>query len=200
MLTQQHIMSLPLSARQVTYVWIGGNKELRSKCRTIFTIKPLTLKDIPAWDYDGSSTKQATSDNSEILLKPQAVFGDPFRHGGYLVMCDTYKPNWTPHPTNQRVGAEAIFNQKLDEEPWFGIEQEFFFFNKKKNKPASFDETEKYGQGQFYCSVGASNCYQRPIMEVFYRAALYAGLKISGINAESSSITMGISSWSLFGC
>jgi len=39
-------------------------------------------------------------------------------------------------------------------------------------------------QGQYYCSIGASNCIGRDVLEAFYRAALYADLKISGTNVE----------------
>ena len=39
-------------------------------------------------------------------------------------------------------------------------------------------------QGQYYCSAGANNAFGRPIAEAHYRACLYAGITISGINAE----------------
>ena len=182
-------LPLPKDVIQVTYVWIGGNMELRSKSKTL--VGKFDKNNLPTWDYDGSSTEQATGDNSEVLLKPQAVFNDPFRPGGYLVMCDTYKPDWTPHPDNKRYEAMEVFTKGEKHEPWFGIEQEFYFMKKGTKMPAGFPETGIAApQGQYYCSVGASNCYHREIMEMFYRSALYAGLKISGINAE-----VGISQW-----
>merc|ERR1712222_4598 len=36
----------------------------------------------------------------------------------------------------------------------------------------------------YYCSVGSQNAYGRHVAEAHYRACLYAGLDISGINAE----------------
>jgi len=39
-------------------------------------------------------------------------------------------------------------------------------------------------QGPYYCSVGAENAFGRPIVEAHYRCCLYAGIAISGINAE----------------
>jgi hypothetical protein len=39
-------------------------------------------------------------------------------------------------------------------------------------------------QGPYYCAVGAGKVVQRDIVEAHYRACLYSGVKISGINAE----------------
>jgi glutamine synthetase len=39
-------------------------------------------------------------------------------------------------------------------------------------------------QGPYYCSVGANNCFGREVSEAHYRCCLYAGIKISGTNAE----------------
>ena len=65
------------------YVWIGGyDYDLRSKSLTIPWNKKeseITLKDLPIWNYDGSSTNQANGDNSEVLLAPVAIYNDPFR-------------------------------------------------------------------------------------------------------------------------
>ena len=38
--------------------------------------------------------------------------------------------------------------------------------------------------GPYYCGVGANKVYGREVMEAHYRACLYAGVKISGTNAE----------------
>lgn len=169
-----HILALPLeNVMQSTYVWIDGNYKLRSKSRTLNINEP-----IPDWDFDGSSTNQAPNDKTEILLKPIAKFKDPFRNNGLLILCDTYNLDGTPQKTNNRNEANKIFEGKKEEEPWFGIEQEFFLLHKK------FNIHHMKPQGPYYCSVGTENCLNRNIMEYFYRAALYAGIKVSGINAE----------------
>ena len=41
--------------------------------------RPLKVTDLKVWNYDGSSTGQADGHNSEVLLKPRAIFNDPFR-------------------------------------------------------------------------------------------------------------------------
>ena len=53
-------------------------------------------------------------------------------------MCDTYTPDNEPLPNNHRVKAVETFNRGLEEEPWFGLEQEYFLFNPITNKPMGF--------------------------------------------------------------
>ena len=168
---------LPIKQYQATYIWIDGNNTLRSKSKTINKGDK-----IPMWDFDGSSTNQAPNDKTEIHLLPVAKFKDPFRADGLLVLCETYMPNGEPHITNKRYEANKIFEKKKNLKPWFGIEQEFFILNPNIKKKLSLNTFEP--QGKYYCSVGTDKVLNRQIMELFYRAALYAELKISGINAE----------------
>ena len=70
----------------VEYVWLGGENELRSKTRVLdFSNGDIN---IPKWNYDGSSTKQAEGSDSEVILYPHTVFRCPFRRNGdnYLVI------------------------------------------------------------------------------------------------------------------
>ena len=38
--------------------------------------------------------------------------------------------------------------------------------------------------GPYYCAVGTGNVYGREIVEAHYKACIFAGVKISGTNAE----------------
>ena len=158
------------------YVWIGGENELRSKARTLSISHDQTLKpeDLPDWNYDGSSTKQAQGSDSEVIIKPRAIYPCPFRKGiNILVMCDTYKPDGTPIFNNHRHKAKELFDQKLDEKPWYGIEQEFFMINRKTGKPLGFpQEGNPNPQFQYYCSVGAGNAIGRELIDQHYQACL----------------------------
>jgi glutamine synthetase len=163
-------------------VWIGGNYELRSKTRVLDKIVE-SVDDLSVWNFDGSSTSQAEGNDSEVIIKPRALFNDPFRGGdNKLVLCDTYKPNGEALFNNHRIWAKEIFDQKLEEEPWFGLEQEYFMIDPRTMKPLGYDETKK--QGQYYCSVGSENSFGRHIAEYHLKACMIAGVKLSGINAE----------------
>ncbi len=184
------------------YVWIGGRDELRSKVRVLnFSVSPTSVEDIPLWNYDGSSTDQADGKDSEVVLKPCALFKNPFFscvskkilpmgiHNDYiksvLVMCGNYDTKNNPLKNNHRPQAVKIFNKCLEEQPWFGIEQEYFIMNQKTGKPLGFpEESEPNPQGQYYCSVGTQNAFGRRISENHLMLCLLAGINMSGTNAE----------------
>ena len=73
------------------YVWIDGSGlGTRSKAKTM-DHKVKSLADLPNWNYDGSSTYQALTHNSEVIMKPVAYYPDPFRGGdNVIVMTETF--------------------------------------------------------------------------------------------------------------
>ena len=172
------------------YVWIDGNFKLRSKYMTL-NIDHISLEKIPLWNYDGSSTNQGDTENSEVILSPKSYYKNPFfpTVESYLVMCDTYNRNEVgdliPTFTNNRYFSNIIFNKSLQEIPWFGIEQEYFMMG-KNNYPIinSSPSSLLKEQGDYYCGVGANNISFRKLAEKHYTYCLYSELSISGINAE----------------
>ena len=174
----------------VEYIWIGGNGELRSKTKIINKgndDSEIKLEELPVWNYDGSSTNQAPGNDSEVLIKPRKIYKDPFsKNSKYiLVLCDTWLPSGQPHPTNTRVIAEKIFNQKRELQPWFGMEQEFFVINRNNNFPIGFPPNGfPRPQGPYYCSVGDGNAYGREYFEEAQENCLKAGINLTGKNFE----------------
>ncbi|KHJ43742.1 glutamine synthetase, beta-grasp domain protein [Trichuris suis] len=170
---------------QATYVWIDGTGEnMRAKTRTLDQ-EPKSTKELPIWNFDGSSTYQAEGSNSDVYIYPVAMFRDPFLLGkNKLVLCETYKYNKQPTASNTRHSCLDAMEKAKHFEPWFGIEQEYTLYDldrypyrwPKLGFPAP--------QGPYYCGVGADRVFGRDVVEAHYRALLYAGIKIAGTNAE----------------
>jgi len=168
-----------------TYIWIDGTGEyVRAKTRTIDFI-PKHPSELPIWNYDGSSTYQAEGSNSDIYLYPVAIYRDPFNLGNNrLILCDTYKYNKKPTETNHRHSCLEAMKLTADQEPWFGIEQEYTLLDNDLH-PFGWPKNGFPGpQGPYYCGVGANKVFGRDIVEAHYRATIYAGVNISGTNAE----------------
>jgi len=179
-------LQLPQGKRvQALYIWIDGTGEgLRSKTKTLED-SPKDVSELPIWNYDGSSTYQAEGQNSDTYLHPIKMYPDPFRGGkNILVMCETYKYNKEPTETNHRKTCAEIMLKAKEEHPWFGIEQEYTLLA-QDGHPFGWPKNGFPGpQGPYYCAVGAGNVYGRDIVEAHYRACLYAGIRVSGTNAE----------------
>lgn len=194
----------------VEYVWLDHDNKFRSKTKVMQNHNPKE-KGLPMWNYDGSSTKQANGTDSEVFIRPVKLCYDPFRQGGpnFIVLCDTWlvdteasqKKNelvYISHPDNTRARAEYIFSNELveKEDPWYGIEQEFFFTT---NDGQSFEapigmttvdgkewvSTSGKPQGDFYCGNGPNNIKQRDVAEYILNCLNYAGqIKCTGYNWE----------------
>ena len=117
---------------KLEYIWLDGYKptqSLRSKTQ-VKTDFGGTLEECPMWSFDGSSTLQATGDDSDCLLKPVAIYPDPDRANAYLVMTEVLNADGTPHDSNGRATIDDD-----DEDFWFGFEQEYFLWDTKTNLP-----------------------------------------------------------------
>ena len=163
------------------YIWLDGYKpepNLRSKTKVLeMDFFHGDLKSLPTWSFDGSSTMQAEGNYSDCLLEPVRVIPDPARKNGFLVMCEVFNPDGTPHVSNTRTQVED------DPEFWFGFEQEYVLT--VNGLPLGFPE-QGYPrpQGPYYCSVGSENCAGREIVEEHLDVCLEAGIEITGVNAE----------------
>ncbi len=168
------------------YIWIDGHiptSKLRSKTKIIEgDVK--SVSDIPDWGFDGSSTQQAEGHFSDCLLKPVYYMPDPIRGGNdILVMCEVFNADGTVHKSNKRAQLRELAEKYKGEECWFGIEQEYTFFD--GIKPLGWpDNGFPAPQGGYYCGVGSDEVYGRDIVEEHLEVCLAAGIKMSGINAE----------------
>ncbi|XP_030598576.1 glutamine synthetase-like [Archocentrus centrarchus] len=183
---REQYMSLPQGSKcQVTYIWIDGTGEgLRNKTRTL-DAEPTSIKDIPEWNFDGSSTYQAEGSNSDMYLIPVRMFRDPFTlDPNKLVLCEVLKYNHLPAETNHRASCNKVMEKVKEHCLWFGMEQEYTLLGTDKHPFSWPPNGFPAPQGPYYCGVGANCAYGRDIVECHYKACLYAGIKIYGTNAE----------------
>ncbi len=167
---------------QAEYIWIDGTEptaQLRCKTKVVADGKEPGI-----WGFDGSSTNQAPGSNSDCVLQPVYVVPDPLRGGkNVLVLCEVELTDFTPHPTNTRSECVAAAEKYADQEPMFGIEQEYTFF--KDGRPLGWPEVGfPAPQGPYYCAVGGDYIVGREIVERHTAACIDAGLSIEGTNAE----------------
>jgi len=167
---------------KLEYIWLDGYEpvpNLRSKTKIVDFEKEPTLEQLPLWNFDGSSTRQADGSSSDCFLQPVALFPDPARNRGHLVMCEVLLPDGAPHPSNSRSAIPD------DPDAWFGFEQEYFLY--QDGSPLGFpNEGFPAPQGEYYTGVGFKNVGEvaRQIVDEHIDLCIEAGIAIEGVNAE----------------
>lgn len=198
---------------KLEYVWLDGAKpqQIRSKTKIVTLsqipeerdaaskkeMQPLKFelayildsyksgkRKAPVWNFDGSSTFQAETSKSELMLHPKSYFLNPFAKDSIIVLCEVCNTDGTPHATNTRAKMVDTLRKHDDETMW-GWEQEYFIFDAKTGRPIGWPEQgEPREQGEYYCSVGAGNVAGRDFVEKHADLCLSAGISVSGTNAE----------------
>lgn len=172
------------------YIWLDATGFPRSKTRIVGDTEGAAC-----WSYDGSSTGQATTEQSEIGLKPAVILSDPLRagllgsrvgstgtgEGGSvsacnLVLCDLLDSSGNIIPTSRTAAFSAFASLPAGTAPWFGFEQEYYIMEPATGKPLDWQQQ----QGEFYCGTQRG----RALAEEHMAACLSAGLGICGVNAE----------------
>ena len=176
----------PMTKVKAEYIWIDGHSPtpgLRSKTK-ILDKKVTKVSELPDWGFDGSSTEQAEGHFSDCQLKPVFFVADPIRGNPHiLVLCEVLLANGDVHPSNTRAHLRDVLKNHKNEDPWFGIEQEYTLY--QNGRPLGFPaDGFPAPQGPYYCGVGAENAIGRELIEAHLDACLEAGLTIYGINAE----------------
>ena len=168
---------------RLEYVWLDGYKpepNLRSKVKIVEyeKVKNAFLDGkFPMWNFDGSSTLQAETGNSDRLLKPVRHYVQDMQSTVY-VLCEVLNPDGTPHETNQRSQITEGY-----EDLWFGFEQEYFIREEINGNILGHKRNILKGQGEYYCGVG-HNVVGRPFVDEHLNMCLNYGIDITGINAE----------------
>ena len=172
---------------KLEYVWLDGYKpepNLRSKVKIVEYVKVKNAfidGKFPMWNFDGSSTNQAETGNSDRLLKPVRHYVSqtfPLDNNTVYVLCEVLNPDGTPHETNKRSQITEGY-----EDLWFGFEQEYFIREEINGKVLGHGRNLLKGQGEYYCGVG-HNVVGREFVEEHTDMCLKHGIDITGTNAE----------------
>ena len=172
---------------KLEYIWLDGYKptqNMRSKTKVEDHENfQGTLDEIGDWSFDGSSTRQAVGGSSDCILRPVAIYPDPARVNGWLVMSEVMNADGTPHVSNGRATIDDE-----DGDFWFGFEQEYFIMDTKTQLPLGFPVGGYPApQGMYYCSVGGLHTHGRDLVEEHADLCIEAGLNFEGINQEVAS-------------
>jgi glutamine synthetase len=168
---------------KLEYVWLDGYKpepNLRSKVKIVDyeSIKNAIINgSFPIWNFDGSSTSQAETGNSDRLLKPVRHYVQDMQSTVY-VLCEVLNPDGTPHESNKRSQITEGY-----EDLWFGFEQEYFIREEINGNILGHKRNILKGQGEYYCGVG-HNVVGRDFVEKHLDMCLNYGIDITGTNAE----------------
>ena len=183
---------------KLEYIWLDGSSpsQIRSKSKyqrmNMGNIGNNILRMIPSWSFDGSSTNQADTENSDCILKPVKAVPNPLdppsRNNGstvsWIILCEVYTSDNTPHESNTRTSLiDAVKNTESD--MVIGFEQEYLMTNPVTGKPLGWEKYENEtppSQGDYYCGVGTAN--GRSLVDTHARLCNQAGISIFGTNAE----------------
>tara|TARA_R100001163_G_scaffold65831_1_gene65409 strand:+ start:6015 stop:7109 length:1095 start_codon:yes stop_codon:yes gene_type:complete len=186
---------------KLDYVWLDGyeTKNIRNKTkymsldilevdtdgRPSMKSPEKVLSLLPDWSFDGSSTKQAVGNNSDLVLRPVRVVRNPieqFKINAFIVLCEVLNPDGSPHESNTRHDLIRSISETNQKEMMFGIEQEYTFINREGSPLGWPDNPEE--QGKYYCGVGGDVIRGREIADNHAMACLSADLLFEGTNAE----------------
>jgi len=185
---------------KLEYIWIDGTEpspQLRSKTKVVESHEwDGSVANCPVWGFDGSSTNQAPGDNSDCVLRPVRIYENPLEENCHLVLCEVWNTDDTPHETNVRWKLFELLNGGINDEPWFGFEQEYTLFKKGDNGlvPVGWplDGSQPPPQGDYYCGRNKGDHIARTHMD----ACIETGIGISGINSE---VMLGQWEYQIFG-
>jgi glutamine synthetase len=171
----------------IDYLWVDGfdTPTIRSKTK----IQPLKNTDdesfeleIEPWNFDGSSTGQATTTDSERILLPARLYQVTPSH--YFLLCEVCNGDETPHKTNYREELRTFLEENPQKNMWVGFEQEYFLTDQNKNIFWPTGGGEPINDPRYYCSVGGDRVKKRNLVRSHATGCWDIGIQIAGYNAE----------------
>lgn len=168
---------------KLRYLWLDARGHIRNKLK-IVDQEEIEFDDIPVWSFDGSSTGQAVTGDSDLFITPVDIYVSEV-HDEILVLCTVSDFDDNYHESEKRPQLEALAEQYEDSGWLFGIEQEYVLMDAAGTKLYRWPEGAFPGeQGPYYCGVGYDEAYGAYIIDAHTDACIEYGLAICGTNAE----------------
>ena len=128
------------------YIWLDGythnpehpNEVANVRSKIKITSGPINnLEDIPNWSFDGSSTRQASGNKSDCVLKPVFYCPNPLRRieQSFIVLCEVCNADGTPHKSNARANLIKTWEKYNGHKMWFALEQEYAIYDQYGENP-----------------------------------------------------------------
>lgn len=172
---------------ELVYVWLDAEHWPRSKVRyvqqKVWISWAQNLKDA-RWNFDGSSTGQATTAHSEVGLNVVKVYSISERH--YLLCECENTDEWQDRRFTYRNLAQQHPEWECAE-PWFGFEIEFFLEMGEELRQGRTALSGSWPRstrpGSSYCDqLGNTTCWQ--ILRALAARCHAVGIHMVGFNAE----------------
>jgi glutamine synthetase len=178
-----------MSLVHVDYIWVDGLSQPRLRGKTKM-VQLNELEDgnfelpLEEWNFDGSSTGQAPTSDSERLLVPSRMY--QFSDSHYVVLCEVRYPDddKTPHETCFRaIIREQLEGAKENPKLWLGFEQEYFITKENRNIlwPVA---GEPIKDDRYYCGTDGDTVKYRRVVREHASFCNKIGIEIVGYNAE----------------
>jgi len=170
-----------------TYIWIAGDGTIRSSRFNSRGETPTIQR------FDGSATKQASTDNSDLFLVPVKTWVEhtymafDMNVGSGIVLCEVQTADGTPHASNTRADLRKFLdkNTKLSTAK-IGFEQDILLIDPETRQPYAWpkgknekgEETVMFPgpQGRYYGGSGdfmrGRSLFDSFTERVFYRGPL----------------------------
>ena len=156
--------------KELIYIWLDKEGQIRSKTKYADSVEN--------WSFDGSSTNQAVTQDSDIKLIPVSYRSN--EEGTTLVLC-SMEHEGKPIESDYRVHADKALNDSKFEEWMFGFEQEFVIMDNNTGRPIGWPlSVDPAPQGEYYCG----NNFGRQIVNEHAKVCIGYGLSYFGNNAE----------------
>lgn len=168
---------------RLRYLWLDANGHIRNKLKIVKkTIH--RVDDCEQWSYDGSSTNQATTGDSDLFINPVRMYRSTV-HDEVLVLCSVTNFTGDAILSEKRPQLVELAKKYKDSEWLFGIEQEYVLMDDTGTRLYRWPDAAFPGeQGPYYCGVGYDEAYGADIVDEHTDTCIEYGIAICGTNAE----------------